>query len=761
MGFIKTTTRRRIYATFAGVVFSAGILAAFYFVFAWSAALVSAAAAPVISSVAVTGPFVEYPAVGAARIYYKLAVNGAGFNTGTILVANGTALYAASCSGGTYCGVALYQDVLAWAIAGAQFPVVARIPGNTNYLYGALTGNNDSAAYTAAIPGGSVSYQQSISGALVPVAPGGSQGGGSFVSSPVLDSATIGAETRDVSGKRYWPVIFTGSNFKITSLAVIAGITQNNTSFDSATALRSYIYQDAFVGLAPGSTVGVAVRTPGAGDSQIKYAIIPQSPVVVGNIPVLTAAAISDLKEGIGGKYYTVTVLGKNIQSGLARAPFVMVNGGAVLTTSIAASQLGPGNKIRQPNSDENILVGNLPLSAWVTLKPGDVLGVAVVNTGNKNPLFGAVMPDSAPSNSLTVKVPEAPVTGGAPTVVSAEVSGLIKGQVVGVPDHYAVTAQCFGCFSHGFGETSTLIINGGVVMTDVLLSMGGLNGSDGGNIGLRARLALDKWPDLRPGAVLGVQIGNPNYVDASFGRVLQSYTYSKNSLQVTIAGPVQQFTAPVIQSIDPTSVSAGTPGVAVTLSGGGFRSDARMPAVMLVNGEQVFTSYASADKVFAAIPAKFLENPGTLSISVRNPAFNDPTQPPKLEEQTSANFSFVVSPALLPARPRLQFASSDSGGVGVAIPADAPIITEVLPPSAPAGSGDYDVIVIGENFYEYSEVRWNGTFIPTQFVSDAELHATIPGSVLGVIGNSKITVYNPSAEEVSAMQAEEWVGEP
>ncbi len=72
---------------------------------------------------------------------------------------------------------------------------------------------------------------------------------------------------------------------------------------------------------------------------------------------------------------------------------------------------------------------------------------------------------------------------------------------------------------------------------------------------------------------------------------------------------------------------------------------------------------------------------------------------------------------------------------------APAPAAASLSPASATAGSGDLAVIVDGSNFVRRSQVRWNGSARPTQFVSSTRLTVVIPASDLKAAGSARVDV--------------------
>ncbi len=73
-----------------------------------------------------------------------------------------------------------------------------------------------------------------------------------------------------------------------------------------------------------------------------------------------------------------------------------------------------------------------------------------------------------------------------------------------------------------------------------------------------------------------------------------------------------------------------------------------------------------------------------------------------------------------------------------------SPVLLNMLPTSAEAGSGPVQITLSGEDFIAESAVRWNGTPLPTTFVNGSELQATVSAGLLTTAGPRTVTIDNP-----------------
>jgi hypothetical protein len=87
---------------------------------------------------------------------------------------------------------------------------------------------------------------------------------------------------------------------------------------------------------------------------------------------------------------------------------------------------------------------------------------------------------------------------------------------------------------------------------------------------------------------------------------------------------------------------------------------------------------------------------------------------------------------------------SACGDGIGSGDP-PAPVLSSISPDTATAGRADVAFSVRGRGFGRESVVNWNSTPLPTTFVSESELRATVPQAQLGDEGPISITVTTPA----------------
>jgi Glycosyltransferase WbsX len=91
---------------------------------------------------------------------------------------------------------------------------------------------------------------------------------------------------------------------------------------------------------------------------------------------------------------------------------------------------------------------------------------------------------------------------------------------------------------------------------------------------------------------------------------------------------------------------------------------------------------------------------------------------------------------------------SGCGGGSGVSTgppPNPTPTIAALSPNSSDQGGPAFTLSVVGSNFISGSSLQWNGSSLPTTFVSGALLTAAVPASAVAGAGPDSVTVVNPA----------------
>jgi photosystem II stability/assembly factor-like uncharacterized protein len=174
------------------------------------------------------------------------------------------------------------------------------------------------------------------------------------------------------------------------------------------------------------------------------------------------------------------------------------------------------------------------------------------------------------------------------------------------------------------------------------------------------------------------------------------------NAVNFTVGNPV-----PVINSLSPTSVIAGSSSFTLTVNGSSFVSS----SLVQWNEGPLATTFVNSGQVTATVPASDVANAGTAQVTVMNPAPGGGT----------------------------------SNALTFTIDNPAPTTLSISPSSAGAGGAQFTLTVNGTNFVSSSSVQWNGTGLATAFVNGGQVTATVPASDIANGGTTQVTVLNPA----------------
>ncbi len=160
---------------------------------------------------------------------------------------------------------------------------------------------------------------------------------------------------------------------------------------------------------------------------------------------------------------------------------------------------------------------------------------------------------------------------------------------------------------------------------------------------------------------------------------------------------------APILDSIDPTTILAGTGGLILEANGDGLATG----AVVKLNGVAAPTTVEGSLSALAQVAAARTASGGTLAVTVVNPD------------------------------------GSSTGALTLTVVA-APVMVTLSPASVTAGSASFVLTIQGQGFTSQMMVQWNGVALPTTFISDTEIEATVAAVQVVAVSNPAVTVSNP-----------------
>jgi hypothetical protein len=173
--------------------------------------------------------------------------------------------------------------------------------------------------------------------------------------------------------------------------------------------------------------------------------------------------------------------------------------------------------------------------------------------------------------------------------------------------------------------------------------------------------------------------------------------------------GSQQKTPAPIVTSISPSSVPAGSPAFTLSITGSNFQPQ----AVVNWNTTALATTFTSASALSAAVPANLAATGSTANITVHNPDGQSTTG------NTSSQQVSITNPA--------------------------PTLSGVTPQLLYAGSPTTAFTLTGTNFNSSSVVMAGTTSLMTTFVSATQLTASAPAALLATVGTLSLAVLNPA----------------
>jgi hypothetical protein len=178
------------------------------------------------------------------------------------------------------------------------------------------------------------------------------------------------------------------------------------------------------------------------------------------------------------------------------------------------------------------------------------------------------------------------------------------------------------------------------------------------------------------------------------------------NSLPFTINNPANNNSAPVLTSIEPGQVAAGSVGFTLRIRGSGFINN----SLVRWDGVNLTTTYVSADELTAAVPASKVAAVGSANITVFNP-------PP---------------------------GGGESNQQAIQIFYPTPNITDLSPNQIKPGGAAFYLTVAGSGFMNGSLVRWGEKDLVTTYVNGNQLSAYVPAALIAKACTVQVSVINP-----------------
>lgn len=188
--------------------------------------------------------------------------------------------------------------------------------------------------------------------------------------------------------------------------------------------------------------------------------------------------------------------------------------------------------------------------------------------------------------------------------------------------------------------------------------------------------------------------------------RFLQAGVKPLLSAALLIAWTAALSAQPAITSLTPNFLGEGQSiDQQITVTGTGFADG----ATVVFGSEDLTTAFVSETSLTAIIPASALSVPGTVAVTVRNPA-------PESDVSNPADFTIVGTPA----------------------------ITSLSPDTAVAGGAGFTLTITGTNFMSGSSVEFDGETLTPSAWTPTELTVNVPAERIATAGPKSVLVNHP-----------------
>ena len=555
-------------------------------------------------------------------------------------------------------------------------------------------------------------------------------------------SVTSLSPTSATAGGKNFTLTVNGSDF-VSGAKIMWNSTALTTTFSSSTKLTGAVTQAMIAN--PGMFSITVVDGNQGTSASTSFEVTIGTP---------TISSLSPSSSPAGGSGFTLTVNGSNYISASTVmwgfTPLTTVfSSSAKLTATVTGAQLTAAGPVKVtvesegPVSSSSTFTVSSPTISSLnpkTIAAGSssttliVAGTNFVAGTTSNGTFTAGSVVYIGSTALTI-------TAGTATSITATVPGSMLGSVASLSvtvqnpnDDATSSAYTLAVVAPTISSLSPKSIAAGSSSTT--LTVAGTNfiagtTSDGtftaGSVAYIGSTALT------------VTAGTATSITATVpGTMLGSVA----SLSVTVKNPnggavssasILSVVAPIISSLTPKSIAAGSSSTTLTVAGSNFiagtTSDGTFTAgsVAYVGGTALTVTAGTATSITATVPGSMLGSAGNLSVTVQNPNGG----------ATSAVSTLTVL---------------------------APIISSLSPKSIAAGSSSTTLTVTGNNFiagatsngtFTAGSVAYIGSTALTVTAGTAtSITATVPGSMLGSVASLSVTVQNPNGGATSTASA-------
>lgn len=520
------------------------------------------------------------------------------------------------------------------------------------------------------------------------------------VTTPVILSLTPSSA---IAGTSSFTMTVNGANFVAGAQVRVNG-SGRSTSFVSSSQLTATIF---FGDISNAGTLQITVASGGVVSSPVNFVVYPNDPQISSFDPVNTPAQSSNL---------TITLNGSNFGS----TAVVRVNASSRQTTFVSATQL-----------TFTLLASDVATARTLT--------ITVLNPNNKiSPAASYTITPPSTVPTITLLSPNNVTANSGAFTLSVVGTNFVSGSVVKANtasrsttfvDSQHLTAQMLASDVVSPGSVSIVVNNpNGQVSTAATLTV------TSATLPTITSLSPTSVTQGAPSFTLTitgthytsnatVQIGNAaprsiQFVDAEHVKVtvFPSDVNTPGTVPITLTVPGQTGgtsnsfnlyvtapNAPVISSLNPSTLPVNSTSLKVLVNGSGFLLDDQI----LLDNAARGTEFISATQLAMTLLANDVSTPHVSNVTVQR-----------------HDLTATSAPAML-----------------TIVDSSVPAITSVSPTQGTVGSTQPVIAVFGQNFTTNSIVTVDGSPRVTQYISPTELDATLTGSDLATAHDVQLAV--------------------
>jgi hypothetical protein len=219
---------------------------------------------------------------------------------------------------------------------------------------------------------------------------------------------------------------------------------------------------------------------------------------------------------------------------------------------------------------------------------------------------------------------------------------------------------------------------------------------------------------------MLSIVVGNayPQFTGAPafFRMAPASINLGGFGFLISMLGTGDTANMPILSSMQPSSATAGGPAFVLTAHGLNFTTSSTIHWI-----ENILpTTYVSASQLQANIPASYIAEAGTASVTVWTGDLSAPS---------GRSFTIIDPSKTSPL-----------------------ILGSISPSSANQGGPGFVITAYGSNLTSDSVIQWNGSNRATTYMKPGQLQANIPASDIAVQGVANVSVHKPNAGNTNSL---------